>query len=330
MNSTHKAEVITIDEVCIHPNADKLEIVKIFNGGYQSVVGKGQFTVGNKAIFIPPDSLVDTTRPEFSFLSSRAKGTDTFVKIRANKFRGVESYGLVINCPQEANIGDDYADKLNIRHYEPVEESKKNENMIGAPPGVWRKYDIDSLRRYNDIFQQNELVFVGEKINGENMRITYINEQVYVGSHNYWRKQLDNCGFWKAALLYPGVIEFCKDYPGYAVYGEKYGTVKHYKYGKTDVDFVCFDIMKPDGKYCNVEEWLNYCAKYEIPTVPTIVKSIEFDINKIDDWSSGLSLIPGSNHIREGCVIKPMIEGWDYTIGRKILKVVSFDYLNNK
>jgi hypothetical protein len=67
-----------------------------------------------------------------------------------------------------------------------------------------------------------------------------------------------------------------------------------------------------------------------IPIVPVIEQNIKFDINRIDEWSSGLSLVPGSNHIREGCVIKPIVEGWNYTIGRRILKVVSFDYLNNK
>jgi hypothetical protein len=48
--------VVTIDEVLTHPNAEKLEIVKV--GGWQIVSGKGNYAVGSTAVHILPDSMV--------------------------------------------------------------------------------------------------------------------------------------------------------------------------------------------------------------------------------------------------------------------------------
>lgn len=39
--STHSVNVIEIQEVQNHPNADKLEVIPV--GGWQVIVGKGQF-----------------------------------------------------------------------------------------------------------------------------------------------------------------------------------------------------------------------------------------------------------------------------------------------
>lgn len=329
MISTHKAEVILIEDILVHPNADKLEVIPLFGGGYQTVVSKGQFSIGDKGIFIPPDSLVNTTRPEFSFLSSRCKNNDPWIKIRANKFRGVQSYGLLVNAPVNAEIGSDYANQLEIKHYEPVPESEDKivKGTCLAPPGSWGKYDIDSLRRYLGIFEPNEMICVSEKLNGENCRAVVVDNKFYVGSRSKWWED-PNCNYCRSISKYPQIEKFCYDHPGYIVYGESYGKVKYFIYGKTEPDFACFDICKPDKKYIDVEQWLDICKNYDIPTVPIIVTNFPFCFATIEAFSSGPSLIPGSNNIREGCVIKPMIEGWNYEIGRKILKLVSPDFLN--
>ena len=46
--STHAVNVIGIDEVRPHPNAERLEIIPV--GGWQAVAKKGQFTVGDRAV----------------------------------------------------------------------------------------------------------------------------------------------------------------------------------------------------------------------------------------------------------------------------------------
>lgn len=70
MKSTHKAEVVPV-VLEKHPNADSLSIVKVF--GYTVVVNTKQWEGHTKAVYIVPDSLVDASRTEFSFLSKCEK-----------------------------------------------------------------------------------------------------------------------------------------------------------------------------------------------------------------------------------------------------------------
>jgi hypothetical protein len=53
----------------------------------------------------------------------------------------------------------------------------------------------------------------------------------------------------------------------------------------------------------------------------------EYNKELIEKYMSGPSQVPGANHLREGCVIKPVDELWDAHIGRLILKAVSPLYL---
>jgi hypothetical protein len=66
--SNHRANVVRITEILPHNNADTLEIIPIPPAlAYQVVVKKGQFKVGDLAVYIQPDSVVPQTEP-FKFI----------------------------------------------------------------------------------------------------------------------------------------------------------------------------------------------------------------------------------------------------------------------
>ena len=162
MLSTHRVEIVAVDPHP-HPGADRLEIVDVF-GGYPCCVPKGQFSPGALAAYIPPDSVVDTNRPEFAFL---AKGTKTKHRVRCVKLRGVQSFGLLMPAPEGYAVGDDAGEIYGVEHYEPEMkgactggEAEKAPAELSQLP----KYDVDSLRRYSGIFEPGEPVFVTEKI----------------------------------------------------------------------------------------------------------------------------------------------------------------------
>ena len=71
MNSGHIVEVVEV-EFEPHPAADRLSIVKIganrIVANTQDWLDIGGGTFPKTAIWIPPDSLVDENREEFSFL----------------------------------------------------------------------------------------------------------------------------------------------------------------------------------------------------------------------------------------------------------------------
>lgn len=108
MDSSHRVPIVRINEIFPHPNADRLEIVKI--GGYQCVVGKGQFKSGELAVYVQPDSIVPD-RPEFSFVWAKDGGGQTRVitpemeipekwrRITVRKLRKEWSEGLLMSIP---------------------------------------------------------------------------------------------------------------------------------------------------------------------------------------------------------------------------------------
>jgi hypothetical protein len=106
--------VVRVGKVGKHPNADTLSI---WNGPQGPIVFRtGDFNDGDFACFVPIDSLVNTGRPEFSFLASKAK--DGIYRIRGLKLRGIPSVGLLLKCPSGAHVGDNLAGHFEVTKYE--------------------------------------------------------------------------------------------------------------------------------------------------------------------------------------------------------------------
>jgi len=323
MLSTHKAEVVSV-KLENHPNADSLSIVRF--DGFNVCVRTEDWIGIEKAVHIQPESLVDTTRPEFAFL---ADGKKDKMRVKPKRLRGIFSYGFLIPAPEDAKIGEDYSERLGIEHYEPPIKLTTQTDNVSAPPGIFTKYDIDNLRKYNRVFKEGELVFISEKINGMNMRVVYSSEkeQIYVGSRNLWKKEDERCAWWQAYKKYPQIKQFCKDHPNLVLYGEAYGNVGNMKYGKDNIDFAAFDIRRQDMSWINAEEFYSICIRYYIPYAPIIAFNIPFSFEEIEEFADGPSLIEGANHYREGVVIRPQKERHDDTINRVILKMVGETYL---
>src|ERR1017187_10408415 len=106
--SDFKCEVVPV-VLETHPNAEKLSIVRVFDG-YQVCVHTEDWKYLDKGIYIPPDSVVPDTE-QFKFLEGH-------LRIKAKKLRGIESYGLLVPVPLENElnksciIGDDYSEYL--------------------------------------------------------------------------------------------------------------------------------------------------------------------------------------------------------------------------
>jgi RNA ligase (TIGR02306 family) len=197
--STHKVEVVPVS-LRKHENADSLSIIDVF--GYTCVGRTSDWQGVEKAAWIPPDSLVDTNRVEFDFLTKDAKKADGFARIKAKKLRGVVSFGLLIPARPEWEIGQDVADILGVKHYEPGPGSNKaggglyTGGDVSSPPDLGfnaPKYDVDAFRRYAKmVFEQGEPVVVTEKIHGANGRFVFHNGQMYCGSRTEWKKEFSS------------------------------------------------------------------------------------------------------------------------------------------
>lgn len=330
--STHKAEVVPV-VLEKHPNADALSIVKVF--GYTVVVNTKQWEGINKAVYVVPDSLVNTLRPEFAFLYKgdgfSSNPDDYIVRVKTIKLRGVVSMGLLIPAPAHAKIGDDLAEYYGITRYEPEFHGSTGGDCVAGPNFVFSpsKYDIDSFHRYLDLFEDGELVNVTEKIHGANGRFCYFEGQQYCGSRTQWKKESVTDIWWRAYYNTPGIKEFCEANESLILWGEVYGQVQNLKYGLNDAHFVAFDIFDVlNGKFYDVRDFAIMCMTYGIPQVPILEFEWPLDKKKILDYAEGNSLI--ADHVREGCVIKPMYERWTEEVGRLALKIVGNGYYSLK
>jgi tRNA-binding EMAP/Myf-like protein len=127
--STHKAAVVEV-RLEPHPNADSLSVVKVW--GYEVCVKSSDWVGIEKAVYIMPDSVVDVKRPEFTFLAQDAN-SEGKARVKARRFRGSLSFGLLVPAPADASIGDDLASFFGVERYEPtMSRSKKDRFVIGG------------------------------------------------------------------------------------------------------------------------------------------------------------------------------------------------------
>lgn len=95
--------------------ADKIELAGIL--GWQCIVKKNEFKVGDLAIYVEIDSVMPSDNPDFAFLESK------HYKIKTMKMRGVISQGIifplsVLHNGKTYDIGDDVTDVLKIKQVE--------------------------------------------------------------------------------------------------------------------------------------------------------------------------------------------------------------------
>jgi RNA ligase (TIGR02306 family) len=336
--STFTCEVVPVI-LQNHPNADSLSIVSVFDS-YSVCVRTADWVGVDKGVFLPPDTVVPDTE-QFKFLEGH-------LRIKAKKLRGVESYGLLVPVPtgfrvyENIEIGEDLAEQMGMRHYEPELSAELKQRMgeQGDPPPMKGfDYDMESFQKFGHEFVDGEEIVITEKINGTNARYTFQKNtnpdepegyRMYCGSHHVWKKAGDNL-YWNVLKYFPWVEAFCRLNPDVILFGEIFGAVQQgYNYGSTSSNpyqFRAFDIFA-QGRFLDYDDALGG-AKSDF-LVPVLYRG-PFSNAVIQQYISGPSTVEGSNHIREGIVVKPVRERYSQRLhGRLILKYVSLDYLEGK
>ena len=365
--SSHNVEVVNIDGIEKHPNADRLDLAKI--KGWQCVVGRDEYKAGDKVIYIPIDSVL-SPECEKKLFSGGSKVVLHNGRVRTIKLRGQISQGMVAPLAlfglEHIAVGSNVAELIGVSKYEPPSERATNvvcaarQRPINNP--MFHKYTgIENFKYWTDVFQDGEEIYVTEKIHGANFRAGWVRthcntlwkkikrcfgllptyEFVY-GSHNI---QLQDKLFVKTYYKGNPYAKIVDQYNlkevlehGEVVYGEMYGhgIQANYTYGcgPDQHKLVVFDVKKEreDGamRYLDTNELLDFCATRSLPIVPMLYAG-PFDVHKIPALSRGKSLLSPAQRVREGCVVRPIKEMahelYNFMGGRKILKSINDDYL---
>ncbi len=134
--ANHRVNIVSINELEKHPNADSLSLVHI--DGYQVVVKTENWKAGDLAIYIQPDSVVPVA-PQFEFLWEGMTFPDGIVPVKrrrvtVRRFRGEYSEGMLLPLNDFLDVlpegvaylpGTDVAELLSITHYEPPEDPQQ-------------------------------------------------------------------------------------------------------------------------------------------------------------------------------------------------------------
>jgi RNA ligase (TIGR02306 family) len=361
--STLEVKICKIDEIKIHPNADLLEIAII--GGWDVIIKKGMFYVGDLVVFIPPDAilpeklhkLLNITQYCAELPKNHPLNPTGHRRVKAARLRGVASFGTICTIadlfkytehdgfawvPYELDEGKDVTTFLDITKWEPPTKmlSGESEKEISN----FHKYtDIENWRKYPNVFHDGESIVLTEKIHGSNCRLGYMIDDIdgqlrlMAGSHRNRRKEGMSV-YWQPFDWYPQLKEMMyslyekNDHRPIVVFGEIFGPgVQDLTYNLDKKDFRVFDISVA-GQYLSFAHKKQWCESYNIKMVPVIYVG-PYSREIITQYTDGTAFSVSENAKfkgREGVVITSYTEDTNPAIGRRILKSVSADYLARK
>lgn len=321
------SEVIKIEKMEKHPNGDHLSLVRIHKPIQATlVVRTSDWAEGQLAAYVMPDSIASDA-PEFAFLGEKKR-------IKATKLRGIVSMGLLVPARPHWKEGDNVTEELGLKKYDDSLDNPKVQKDLQAgpsPSGSVTYTDIESLRRYPNVFKEGEEVILEEKCHGASARFVQQNNVLYCGSHKRWLKEGNN-DWWNVAFKY-GLPEILPKYEDKIFFGEVYGQVQDLKYGAQKGEkflsfFDIFDIHQ--GKYLDWENTQEILKEAGLTPMPLLYKGPWLGYDEMVTYAGGSSLLDktGKTDFKEGFVVRPIKEAFDEEIGRKILKFHSERFLS--
>jgi RNA ligase (TIGR02306 family) len=321
-------EVCKIERVLPHPNADKLELAHI--KGWQCVVPIGRYVEGSLVTYVPIDSVLPAE------LSDRLGITRYLSKgrVRCARLRGEPSFGVIMDVEDPGwSQGTDLREHYGITKYVPP--VKPSAGDAEAPHALFVSYtDVENLRNFPGVFAEGEPVVVTEKIHGTNCRVGLIEGEPMAGSMEVRRQRpadehLGSSVYWfptSVAGVTELLAELGKEHRQVILFGEVFGSkIQNLSYGHAGTfGFVAFDLLA-DGRYLDAGDFETVCARFGVPTAPVVYRG-PFSVDAVKAVSGGKTTM-GSDHIREGVVVRPTTERSDPKVGRAVLKYISDEYL---
>lgn len=334
---------------------DRIELATV--EGWKVIVGKGDFKVGDRCVYIEIDSVLPD-RPEFEQARKRSN------RVRTMKMAGVFSQGIVYPLTILPNMiddhtisynqyheGDDVTNLLGITKYD---EYAGEEPKVGVTKKQYNKFQLfwyklfgfpqkkkggfsslvsktDEVRIQNvpEALQDKNPVVVTEKVDGCSMTVTLENT-FFSNKFNVYSRNLkvekDNSHYWRAVEMYDlkSRMELMLEENGgkwIAIQGEVAGpAIQKNPYQLKDIDFFIFNIIDPSGRW-STEKMFEWCYRYGLTPVPIVDTHyiLPDTVDGMLQYATNRSMI-NSNVLREGVVVRSKD-------GKKSFKAVSPEYL---
>lgn len=337
--------------------ADRIEVAQV--DGWECVVQKGEFKVGQHIVYVEVDSVVPEV-PQFEFLRARK------FRVRTIKLRGQVSQGLVLPLSilpdgTGCDLGDDVTDILHIKKYDPEAQQEallmkspkepanplvkfmmrfkwyrrlfaKSKRKGGFPEWIVKTDEtrIQNLPVLFDMEHKRGTKFsVTEKMDGQSAtyylhRISKRKFEFGVCSRNIHLATPDNSSYWTVARKYNienALKKLIGDYQTIVLQGEICGNaIQGNKYHISGYELFAFNLIFPDHK-CDTAEIKELLTPFGIKTVPIVDegKVLPSTIAELVEYSKGYSVVRNGQK-REGVVMRNNKENISF-------KVINPDFL---
>lgn len=322
------ASIRVISELKPIEGADFLQLAIV--DGWQCVVRKGEFKVGQKVVYFEIDSWVPYLFAPFLMKDGKIRTFNGVEgdRIRTIKLRGQLSQGLVIPIPldvEKAGLlaeGDDVTELLGVQKYERELPASLQGMAKGSFPSFIRKTDqerIQNMKRNFEKWKEENVWFeVTTKLDGSSMTVYCKDGQTGVCSRNLELKVEENPDntFVKTMIdrnIHTALKKYCESSnSNLALQGELMGPgIQGNREGFTSFKFFLYDIYDIDQqKYVDpVERMLiyvdlvdNFGMDIEHVPVVNLMTLEQFDsIEEVLSFAEGESI---NNKVREGIVFK--------------------------
>lgn len=326
-----QSSIQKIEQIAPHPNADRLEIIKMEGLGWQVVAQKDIHKVGDKVIYVEIDSIVPE-REQFEFLRGKR------FRVRPIRLRQELSYGLILplkdfGVDPDVEVGTDVDDITEIKHYE--KELPKSLGGIAKgnfPTHIIPKTDeynlLNSTRFFDDLKEVE--CYISLKADGSSFTAINDNGDISVCSRKLILERSESNAFWNIYDKYnvgqiPNNIAIQGELVGPKVNGNNLGLNEYQLFV-----FNVYDISeKGNYKMFGLDEMTEFCNRYELPIVKVLYRGVLGEkfatVQDLVDFSMTVKYDNGSDG--EGIVIRPTIPVFNQKLNRPFsVKVINPNY----
>ncbi len=319
--------------------ADKIVLATVL--GWQVVIKKEEFQVGDLCVYIPIDTIVNPTKECFKFLVDQ-KNPNVWPRINTIRLKGKHSQGLVVplDCLDQTQTyqeGTDVSEQLDVKKYEKeslIQASGTTTHFVSFPAQIVPITDEDNLRTKHKVLEEftGKKLYVTQKMDGSSMTLIYNSDGFVVCSR---RLILDT-----GAVMYQWVsrekidqriIAYNKNL---AIQGEFCGPkVNGNQMGLKDYKYIVFNIKNLDtGKFYGWNDIKQICQELGLEPVP-LVCQFEFDsswtISKFQELANQQTYTQdyGKKVPGEGIVIRPEEPVYSNELNKMLsVKVINQNY----
>lgn len=301
------ATVDTIRSINPIEGADAIEVATV--RGWQVVVKKNEFQIGDLCIYCEVDSNLPLDNPHFAFLQSRANGRDRF-RVRTIKLRGQISQGIVFPVsilPSPVNVGGDVTEMLNIEKYEPPVSAQLSGQIKGVFPSFIPKTDEERIQNLVDMIEnfRGQDFYITEKLDGTSATF-FFNGEFGACSRNFELRETEDNTHWMVARKL-NIEDVLRREGNFAIQGEIVGPgIQKNRLNLKDHELRVFRVFNIDEQRAlDFKDTVDFCNRNGLTMVP--VKDVRpvdgMKISDFIDYSTAKSSINPSAMV-EGFVFR--------------------------